>query len=108
MCYATIGWDEDLLPALHRLGGENRSMIASPGVNLWSTEAHGLLRRADTIPHREPGPATLLELLPDGAKRILDHGSGAGRLLALVKTSKPLRLIVSSEPRWWFPLYFIL
>ncbi|MGD1211268.1 MAG: class I SAM-dependent methyltransferase [Candidatus Acidiferrales bacterium] len=66
-------------------------MTQRPAVNLWSTEEHALdyLRRADTIPHREEGEATLLELLPDGAKRILDLGSGAGRLVALAKAALP-------------------
>ena len=100
MCYATIGnWTNASLPVPNPLGGENPSMIESPGVNLWSTEGHALdyLRRADTIPHREEGEATLLELLPAGAKRILDLGSGAGRLLALVKTSRPRAQFVALD-----------
>ncbi|HKV05608.1 MAG TPA: class I SAM-dependent methyltransferase [Candidatus Acidoferrales bacterium] len=62
-------------------------MAEAGGVNLWSTSEHALdyLRRADTIPHRGEGEATLLEALPGGAKRILDLGSGAGRLIELVK-----------------------
>lgn len=66
-------------------------MSASPDINLWTSAEHALeyLRRADTIPHRVEGEATLLELVPCDAKRILDIGSGNGRLLALVKAACP-------------------
>ena len=63
-------------------------MADSQDVNLWSTEAHALdyLRRADTIPHRSEGEAALLELIPARARTILDLGTGAGRLITLVRT----------------------
>jgi tRNA (cmo5U34)-methyltransferase len=66
-------------------------MNTSPDVNLWPTPAHALdyLRRADSIPHRVEGEAALLEFLPTEATRILDLGSGGGRLLALVKSARP-------------------
>ena len=66
-------------------------MGSSPEVNLWSSAEHALdyLRRADSIPHRVEGEATLLEFIPGSARRILDLGSGAGRLLALVKAARP-------------------
>jgi cyclopropane fatty-acyl-phospholipid synthase-like methyltransferase len=65
-------------------------MTAPDDVNLWSTAEHALeyLRMADSIPHRVEGEATLLEFVPPDAKRILDIGSGAGRLLALVKAAR--------------------
>jgi tRNA (cmo5U34)-methyltransferase len=63
----------------------------SQDVNLWSTAEHALdyLRRADSIPHRVEGEGTLLELIPENPQRILDLGSGAGRLLRLVKAARP-------------------
>jgi len=62
-----------------------------PEINLWPSAEHALeyLRRADSIPHRVEGEATLLEFLPAHADRILDLGSGGGRLLALVKAARP-------------------
>ena len=73
----------------------NRSMSTpashAPAINLWPSAEHALnyLRIADSIPHRVEGEATLLELLPARPKRILDLGSGGGRLLALVKAARP-------------------
>jgi len=66
-------------------------MPPAPEVNLWSSAEHALeyLRRADSIPHRVEGEATLLEFVPAGARRILDLGSGGGRLLSLVKAARP-------------------
>jgi len=66
-------------------------MAEAPGVNLWSTEAHALdyLRRADSIPHRGEGEATLAECVPAGAKRILDLGTGPGKLIELLQANRP-------------------
>lgn len=74
-------------------------MTASPDVNLWSTAEHALeyLRRADSIPHRVEGEATLLELIPENPRRVLDLGSGAGRLLALVKAARPRAQFVALD-----------
>jgi tRNA (cmo5U34)-methyltransferase len=60
-------------------------------VNLWASAEHALdyLGRADSIPHRVEGESTLLEIVPATAMRILDLGTGDGRLLALVKLDHP-------------------
>jgi tRNA (cmo5U34)-methyltransferase len=56
-------------------------------VNLWTSPDHArdYLGRADSILHRGEGEATLLEFIPKTVHRILDLGTGDGRLLALVK-----------------------
>ncbi|MGL5065458.1 MAG: class I SAM-dependent methyltransferase [Microcoleus sp.] len=60
-------------------------------VNLWSSAEHALwyLSQADRIPHRTEGEAVLLEEVPKNARRILDLGTGDGRLLGLLKCDRP-------------------
>lgn len=60
-------------------------------VNLWSEPAHvaRYLSHADDLPHRAEGEAVLLELLPATVARVLDLGTGDGRLLAAVLASHP-------------------
>jgi tRNA (cmo5U34)-methyltransferase len=61
-------------------------------VNLWSTTEHalGYLAKADSIPHRTEGEALLLDYIPKTAQRILDLGTGDGRLMGLLKIDRPL------------------
>ena len=60
-------------------------------INEWVNAEHALsyLARADQVPHRTEGETTLLELVPRSARRILDLGTGDGRLLALLLIDRP-------------------
>jgi len=68
-------------------------------INLWTSSEHALdyLSRADLIPHRTEGESTLLEFIPSTARRILDLGTGDGRLLALVKLDHPQATAVAID-----------
>lgn len=60
-------------------------------VNQWTSAEHALdyLSRADQLPHRTEGEGVLLAHVPTTVKRILDLGTGDGRLLALLKIDRP-------------------
>jgi len=60
-------------------------------LNEYPTAEHALryLSKADTLPHRTEGEGILLDFIPQEVKRILDLGSGDGRLLALLKIGRP-------------------
>jgi tRNA (cmo5U34)-methyltransferase len=66
-------------------------MTATKPVNLWTSPEHAreYLERADSISHRQEGESTLLEFIPSGTRRVLDLGTGDGRLLALVRGKVP-------------------
>ena len=66
-------------------------MTATKAVNLWTSTEHAreYLEHADSISHRGEGESALLEFIPSGSRRILDLGTGDGRLLALVRRQHP-------------------
>jgi ubiquinone/menaquinone biosynthesis C-methylase UbiE len=66
-------------------------MSTSGPVNLWTSSEHvsDYLERADQISHRTEGEAVLMEFIPASTQRILDLGTGDGRLLALVRQRHP-------------------
>lgn len=70
---------------------KSRPMKPTPNLNEYATAEHALayLARADGIPHRTEGESVLLDFIPKSAERILDLGSGDGRLLALVRLDRP-------------------
>jgi len=65
-------------------------MTAKP-VNLWNSEGHvrDYLERADSISHRQEGEAALMEFISPRTRRILDLGTGDGRLLSLIRQEHP-------------------
>jgi SAM-dependent methyltransferase len=57
----------------------------------WQSPEHAsaYLQRADELPHRSAGERALLDEVAPDARRILDLGSGDGRLLDLVLRDRP-------------------
>jgi SAM-dependent methyltransferase len=60
-------------------------------MNEWQSAEHAsaYLERAERVPHRSAGEAALLDEIPPSARRVLDLGSGDGRLLDLVLHARP-------------------
>ncbi len=65
--------------------------MAGPSVSEWRDPERVLnyLDRVDGFPHRTEGESVLLEHVHDDARRVLDIGTGDGRLLALLHRDRP-------------------
>ncbi len=57
----------------------------------WSNSQHVLnyISAVDTIPHRKEGEAELIDCIPRNTKRVLDIGTGDGRLIKRIKHNLP-------------------
>jgi SAM-dependent methyltransferase len=66
-------------------------VTAGGAVNLWDTAQHAeaYLERADNLPHRAEAEVALFEHVPVAAERVLDLGTGDGRVVALLKARNP-------------------
>jgi tRNA (cmo5U34)-methyltransferase len=57
----------------------------------WSSPQNAMayLNVADNLPHRSEGESVLIDHLPEHTKRVLDLGTGDGRLIRLIKANRP-------------------
>jgi ubiquinone/menaquinone biosynthesis C-methylase UbiE len=57
----------------------------------WSSPQTALtyLNVADNLPHRSGGESVLLDHLPENTRRVLDLGTGDGKLIRLIKVNRP-------------------
>ena len=65
------------------------SRISDPSHWLTSERVKGYLEKADKFPHRSEGENVLLDFIPKTTRRVLDLGTGDGRLVKILKTKIP-------------------
>jgi len=65
------------------------SRIRDPSHWLTSERVKGYLEKADKFPHRSEGENVLLDFIPKTTRRVLDLGTGDGRLVKILKTKIP-------------------
>ena len=67
--------------------------------NEWKKGEHvdHYLELVETVPHMAEGESVLLEQVPLAARRLLDLGTGDGRLLALVRADRPASVAVALD-----------
>jgi len=71
--------------------GDGFAIMSSMAASEWTKSDHveRYLAHADTFPHKVEGESVLLDHVPLEARRILDLGTGDGRLLALLRADRP-------------------
>ena len=76
----------------------------------WSSPEYVLdyLRVADKIPHRNEGEQVLLEYIPTDAKKILDLGTGDGRLIKLLRSKQEQQRNERQHQQLSLPLSLII
>jgi tRNA (cmo5U34)-methyltransferase len=73
------------------------SIVNDPSRWLTSERVRGYLERADKIPHRTEGENVLLDFIPKTTRKVLDLGTGDGRLIRLLKTKIPTMKCVAID-----------
>ena len=87
----------DASPFVHCDGLHNvflllrRVSIMGLSAREWSSPQNAVayLNVADNLPHRSEGESVLIDHLPENTKRVLDLGTGDGRLIRLIKEKRP-------------------
>ena len=65
------------------------SRISDPSHWLTSERVKGYLEKADKFPHRSEGENVLQDFIPKTTRRVLDLGTGDGKLVKILKTKIP-------------------